>query len=847
MKKNLFAGILFLFCVTWVCVGPATAQESTNTPMDAFIARAKLQYSFKSVDNIWQKADPARFKPVDNYVSKAQLFTLDQGALRTFMDQKNKSIRLVLPDGHNGTYEIDLSRFDIYAHGFKVRENAGGVLTDFNYTPGLVYRGIVNDIPGSLAAFSFFNNEVYGLFSLPGIGNFTITPNTLETEPGNKSYILYNDADLKIRPQGPGCSAEHLPLLNRGTGSEVARNTYQDCKDVEVLLVADYATYQSRTSSTTSVANYLTAVYNVLSVLYRNEGIYTSIRAINVNTTTDIYQTLGSSSNTFLTTFGQQTQNSLGGADLAHLVSTRYGGVMGGIAWVGVMCAPYYGPSQNAGPYAFSNIYGNEVAGSFPTYTWNVECMTHEMGHNLGSNHTQWCGWPGGAIDGCVALEPATPGGPVCATPSPQYPPGGGTIMSYCHLVGGVGINFSNGFGPLPGGVIRSTMSTAACATAYIPDTVLTVANTSLNATRECTNGTITYYWNDNDNSDEADNRLALRILKGANNIGTLDNVGFAVSTNTLAAYGSNAGTAVTFPAGTPGVGTTSAAMNRYWNVTPITQPATPVEVQFPFSQQDVSDIAGSVSGILDFSSLKFYKMATAVNPNPAAGFTGATSANTTIYTYNATTPGLTTWTSSTSGNTRFARFLVNSFSGGSGFGTMSPLPLDIIWFKGHARTRDILLDWEVALEKNVKEFIVEKSLDGVHYKDMSIVASRNLAAGTYSTIDKEPVQGNNYYRLSYNSVDGIRKILAYTQVAINGNTALSIYPNPARDVLYIDQKGWTGTAVIRITDLNGRTVFRTESSQPATSIDLKNFARGIYLVQVVYGSELVSQKIELR
>ncbi len=125
--------------------------------MDAFIARAKLQYSFKSVDNIWQKADPARFKPVDNYVSKAQLFTLDQGALRTFMDQKNKSIRLVLPDGHNGTYEIDLSRFDIYAHGFKVRENAGGVLTDFNYTPGLVYRGIVNDIPGSLAAFSFFS------------------------------------------------------------------------------------------------------------------------------------------------------------------------------------------------------------------------------------------------------------------------------------------------------------------------------------------------------------------------------------------------------------------------------------------------------------------------------------------------------------------------------------------------------------------------------------------------------------------------------------------------------------------------------------------------------------------
>ncbi len=90
MKKNLFAGILFLFCVTWVCVGPATAQESTNTPMDAFIARAKLQYSFKSVDNIWQKADPARFKPVDNYVSKAQLFTLDQGHYALLWTKRTK-------------------------------------------------------------------------------------------------------------------------------------------------------------------------------------------------------------------------------------------------------------------------------------------------------------------------------------------------------------------------------------------------------------------------------------------------------------------------------------------------------------------------------------------------------------------------------------------------------------------------------------------------------------------------------------------------------------------------------------------------------------------------------------
>ena len=55
----------------------------------------------------------------------------------------------------------------------------------------------------------------------------------------------------------------------------------------------------------------------------------------------------------------------------------------------------------------------------------------HEIGHNLGSKHTQWCGWPGGPIDNCVDIEEITAG--ECETyinnPIPQV----GTIMSYCH------------------------------------------------------------------------------------------------------------------------------------------------------------------------------------------------------------------------------------------------------------------------------------------------------------------------------------------------------------------------------------------------------------------------------
>lgn len=91
---------------------------------------------------------------------------------------------------------------------------------------------------------------------------------------------------------------------------------------------------------------------------------------------------------------------------------------------------------------------------NFPNYSWTTTVVTHELGHNIGSKHTHWCGWPGGAIDNCEDTEgDCAPGPP---------PTNGGTIMSYCHLKS-YGINFSKGFGPLPGNLIREKVSQAGC------------------------------------------------------------------------------------------------------------------------------------------------------------------------------------------------------------------------------------------------------------------------------------------------------------------------------------------------------------------------------------------------
>lgn len=115
--------------------------------------------------------------------------------------------------------------------------------------------------------------------------------------------------------------------------------------------------------------------------------------------------------------------------DLVHLMTKRPDSGTGGIAYLSVVCDSNYGFGFSAGMTNQSNF------DPLPSYAWNLDVVSHELGHNFGANHTHWCGWPGGpdhpsgsaggAIDNCYAAEGGCGDGPATSA---------GTIMSYCHL-----------------------------------------------------------------------------------------------------------------------------------------------------------------------------------------------------------------------------------------------------------------------------------------------------------------------------------------------------------------------------------------------------------------------------
>lgn len=132
---------------------------------------------------------------------------------------------------------------------------------------------------------------------------------------------------------------------------------------------------------------------------------------------------------------------------IAHYIATRPGG-LGGIAYLNVLCA---NTSSGFG-YAFSDVDGTFQP--LPAYSWDVMVVSHETGHNFGSPHTHNCSWSGGPIDTCyVPVEGGCYNGPAIARV--------GTIMSYCHLNGG--ISLVQGFGPLPTQLIRTSAEVASC------------------------------------------------------------------------------------------------------------------------------------------------------------------------------------------------------------------------------------------------------------------------------------------------------------------------------------------------------------------------------------------------
>ncbi|HVZ98155.1 MAG TPA: T9SS type A sorting domain-containing protein [Chitinophagaceae bacterium] len=148
-------------------------------------------------------------------------------------------------------------------------------------------------------------------------------------------------------------------------------------------------------------------------------------------------------------------------------------------------------------------------------------------------------------------------------------------------------------------------------------------------------------------------------------------------------------------------------------------------------------------------------------------------------------------------------------------------------------------VSWQVAMQQNVQSYTVQYSPDGISFTGASTVPA-GAAETQYSSI----VPANdekNYYRVVETDIDGRENYSQVVTLQAGAQPALSIHPNPANNILYIE--GLANYKSIQIADENGKIILQQNIISPMQSINVGHLAPGVYILTVRRNNELKTLK----
>jgi len=139
------------------------------------------------------------------------------------------------------------------------------------------------------------------------------------------------------------------------------------------------------------------------------------------------------------------------------------------------------------------------------------------------------------------------------------------------------------------------------------------------------------------------------------------------------------------------------------------------------------------------------------------------------------------------------------------------PLPLELTYFHGKLRAKNVQLDWQTAQEQDLADFLIERSADGFNWSPLAEVhaVGNSHTRHDYTFLDEQTLKGLNYYRLKARSLDGSGDISPTVVVAASvGAERLPIWPNPVQETLYSSLPGDKEDDLeLRVLNNNGQVV----------------------------------------
>ncbi|MFT3681024.1 MAG: S8 family serine peptidase [Ferruginibacter sp.] len=265
--------------------------------------------------------------------------------------------------------------------------------------------------------------------------------------------------------------------------------------------------------------------------------------------------------------------------------------------------------------------------------------------------------------------------------------------------------------------------------------------------------------------------------------------------------------------------GINNVSTNRYYKITVAKQsPSTSASITLPYDADD---------GVGDPSVLRIVR--DSANKWINAGGSGTAPITGTI---TSTNPFKTFNTTASSGYFALANV------------TTAPLPVNWLSFTATQQNNNVDLHWTVSNEINCDHYVVEYSIDGVHFISVATIAAGNISAGTknYTWRHVPRAAGKHFYRIKQVDRDGRFSYSIIKTAMITLPAAFAVQPNPARDFVIITSPGVI--TEIRCYNAAGQLVKKAAASSILYKLPVKDLKPGVYSLQVITARQVNVAKI---
>ena len=173
-----------------------------------------------------------------------------------------------------------------------------------------------------------------------------------------------------------------------------------------------------------------------------------------------------------------------------------------------------------------------------------------------------------------------------------------------------------------------------------------------------------------------------------------------------------------------------------------------------------------------------------------------------------------------------------------------SILPLKFLTITGTLANKDAVINWELSNQEIPKKIELERSENGISFKQIGLIAVKDANdLQKYAYTDKEVFANAQtyFYRVKLTAENGKLTYSTVVKLSSKNTSTISIYPNPASDIITIT--GFKNKGTFTIVNSQGAEFIKNNITSNTTSIDISTLTPGLYFVNYFDGDKIISEK----